>query len=178
MNWADAKVHLGCGSKCLKGWVNIDGQQLPGVDVVMDLHKDLGSLPSNSLSQVYWSHGPEHVYPDLLPGIFKDIHRALKAGGLLSVATISLEGIFHNAFEKGYKVKDWNAYLYGDVKSTDTPLMAHRQAFTYESLASLMTAAGFTTVRPWSLAQRAELFALNDCARSSFHVTVCAEGLK
>ena len=36
------RLHLGCGQSPIPGWVNIDVQQLPGVDRVLDVLRKLG----------------------------------------------------------------------------------------------------------------------------------------
>lgn len=178
IQWQDGCLHLGCGEHPIPGWVNVDGRPGAGVDLILDIQHDLDTLPSGVLRWAYTSHLVEHVCPDLLPGVLAHLYRALKPGGLLTVATISLEGIFHNAYEKGYSTHDWNSYLYGNANSNDNPFMAHRQCFTAPSLTALLNAAGFTTVRPWSLESYPDLYALNDCARSSYHVTLYLEGVK
>lgn len=176
--WQGASLHLGCGEHPIPGWINVDGRPGPGVDLVLDIQHELDTLPSGMLQWVYTSHVVEHIAPDLLPGVLAHLCRALRPGGVLTVATISLEGIFHNAFEKGYDAKAWNSYLYGNSNSTDNPYMAHRQCFTYQTLSEMLTTAGFATVRPWAIGQYPAIYALNDCARSSYHVTVYAEGVK
>lgn len=178
VSWNGAKLHLGCGDRRLAGWINADGSLLPGVDLVLNVERDLDLLPSGVLAHVYSSHVIEHVHPDLLLGVLRGLHRALIVGGELTLATISLEGIYQNAYLKNYPVAAWNAYLYGDTKSTDPPFMAHRQAFTEPYLTELLKAAGFSVVRPWKLADYPEFAALNDCAASSWHVTLYLEGVK
>jgi predicted SAM-dependent methyltransferase len=178
MSWDGASLHLGCGGKRLAGCVNVDAVAGPGVDAVLDVTRDLGSLPDNALAWVYSSHVIEHIAPDLLPGVFAHLHRALRPGGVLTLATIDLDGIYHRAYSKGYSAHDWNAYLYGDTKSTDSPWMAHKQCFTAATLTALLRAAGFAQVRPWALAAYPAVAALNDCAASSWHVTLYLEGVK
>jgi predicted SAM-dependent methyltransferase len=147
-------------------------------DVVLHIPDGLWQLEPAAYEQVYWGHGPEHIFPDKLREALHDLHRILVPGGRLTLATISLEGIFHNAFEQGYSREAVNAYLYGDAKSTDHPLQAHRQVFTEAWLTESLKAAGFAIVRPWALAEYPELQSLGDCASSSYHVTLYLEGIK
>lgn len=172
------RLHLGCGDRVLPGWENVDGRAGPGVDRVIDIHGGLRALDDGAYSWVYASHTIEHICSDKLHEVLVNLHRALAPGGRLTLATISLEGIFHNAFEKGYSREAVNAYLYGDCKSTDSPFMAHRQVFTGAWLTEYLKAAGFSVVRQWSLDEYPEIKALNDCAASSYHVTLYLEGLK
>ena len=176
--WLNRQLHLGCGGRHLAGWINADAVAAPGVDVVLELPKDLAKIPTAALTWVYSSHVIEHIAPDLLPQVLGELHRVLKPGARLTLATIDLDGIYNNAYRKGYTALAWNSYLYGDTKSTDPPFMAHRQCFTAASLTEQLQAAGFSVVRPWALAMYPEIHALNDCARSSYHVTLYLEALR
>lgn len=179
------RLHLGCGAKYLHGWVNADGVAAPVVegvtghpDVVLDLHHDLGQLPANTLAWVYTSHCLEHCYPDLLPGILRDLYRALQPGGALTIATTDLEGILAHRFHGHGNGSAWESALFGHTVSTAHPLEAHRDCFTYPKLEKLLRAAGFATVRRWTPEQYPEILALNDYAVSCRLVTCFAEGVK
>ena len=172
------KLHLGCGALRLEGWENVDGKAAPNVDRVLDLHTELGQLASGAYEWVYTSHVLEHCYPDKLPEILAHLYRALAPGGVLTIATTSLEGIFFNAFAAGYKMEHVVKYLFGDSCSYDTPLMAHRQVFTEPFLTDFLHAAGFATVRPWGIMQYPQIYALNDCAVSNTFVSLLLEGVK
>lgn len=59
------KLNVGCGRNTLAGWVNLDRQKLPGVDVVADLDyiAEGSELPlfSNSVGEFLLSHVIEHI---------------------------------------------------------------------------------------------------------------------
>lgn len=172
------RLHLGCGDKHLPPpWVNADANAGDGIDLIVNLY-DPWQLQPEAYSWIYASHVVEHLPGDRLPVALRFLFQSLKPGGRLTLATIDLEGIFHNAYEKGYSPAAWNAYLYGDAKSTDSPFMAHRQCFTAPYLTELLKTAGFATVRPWKLTDYPEIAALGDCAASSWHVTLYLEGVK
>lgn len=173
--WQNAKVHLGCGTHRLAGWVNVDGLQGPAVDVVLDF-AELHRLPTGVVDTIYWCHGPEHIHPDKLPGVMAHLKRALKPGGKLLVATISYEGIWENRFKSKKNGSAWNAALYGECDSTHHPFLSHKQAFTQASLNELLLAAKFKDVRPWKLEEQPVIMKLNDYANSCRLVTVFSEG--
>lgn len=56
------KLNLGCGPKHMAGYVNIDCQNLPGVDKVCDLSKGI-PYPANSVDKIMANNFIEHV-PD------------------------------------------------------------------------------------------------------------------
>lgn len=178
-DWTGGKLHLGCGDKLLAGWINVDGQAGPGVDAVIDIHANgLAAIPDGVLSWVYSSHVIEHLYPDHLPGVLANLYRALAPGGVLTLATTSLEGIYENAYRKGYTPSQWNCYLFGASWSVHHPMMAHRQVFTAPYLQTLLETAGFREVRPWVTTKYSQIHDLNDCARSSWHVSLNLEATK
>ena len=179
LNFAGAKLHLGCGEKLLAGWINADGQPGDGIDLVLDIHKgELASIPGDSLLRIYTSHLIEHLYVDHLPPALAHMRRMLQPGGVLTIATTSLEAIYQNAYLKGYVPRQWNCYLFGNTHSIHHPMMAHRQTFTAPYLTELLMNAGFREVRPWTTEQYPEIHALNDCARTSWHVTLSLEAVK
>ena len=176
--WENAKLHLGCGSHHLDGWVNADGLAgSPAVDRQLDILEPWPIPRPGVLARIYWSHGPEHIPPDLLTGVLVRCREALKPGGCLTVATIDLVGIFRHRFEQHDNGAAWNAALYGECGSQDHPFLAHRQCFTTETLTAQLRAAGFPVVRPWCTEQYPEIHALNDYARSCALVTCYAEGV-
>jgi predicted SAM-dependent methyltransferase len=54
------KLHLGCGYKHIKGFINVDVRELVGVDLVDDIRK-LNSFKNESIDLIYASHVLEHI---------------------------------------------------------------------------------------------------------------------
>jgi ubiquinone/menaquinone biosynthesis C-methylase UbiE len=78
------KLDLGCGSaKCDSSYVGIDVLDLPGVDVVGDVHDVLCSLPEASVQEIFSSHFLEHLTD--LPDLFEQVERVLVTGGRFRV---------------------------------------------------------------------------------------------
>lgn len=48
------KLHLGCGDKILKDFINIDIRESEGVDMVLDITK-LDTIENNSVDLIYCS---------------------------------------------------------------------------------------------------------------------------
>ncbi len=177
VNWIGAKIHLGCGTKKLRGWINVDALNCPAADVVMDFCDGMKTVPSGVVDTIYWSHGPEHVYPDRLPELMSNLRRILRPGGKLIVATIDLKGIYENRFLSSNNGSSWQSALYGETDSIDPIWAAHRQAFTHESLTTMLTKAGFADVRQWNHVENKEIADLKDYAVTCKLVTVCLCGI-
>jgi predicted SAM-dependent methyltransferase len=117
----------------------------------------------------------EHIYPDKLLDVLCHLHRALRPGGKLTIATVDLEGIYRHRFLADDNGSAWEAALFGEVNSTDHPMAAHRNCFTYSKLAKLIIEAGFSFAQPWRTEDYPEIHALNDYARSCSLVTCFVE---
>jgi len=77
------RLHLGCGRNVLKGYVNLDVQPAPGVDVVADLEGcDRSPLPfeDDTFDEVLAEHLIEHIR-NVLP-MMQELHRICKPGAV------------------------------------------------------------------------------------------------
>lgn len=76
------KLNIGCGANIRDGWVNLDCNDLPGVDVVHDIEKIPLPFGDDEFDIIRCDNILEHIeYIEVL----KDIHRILKPGGKLIV---------------------------------------------------------------------------------------------
>ncbi len=76
------KLHLGCGTEILPGWVNVDCAALPGVDLVHDLNVLPLPFKDQSAAEIRCQDVFEHVnYAPLL----KECHRILTTGGRIHI---------------------------------------------------------------------------------------------
>jgi len=73
-------LHLGCGTKYLPGFLNIDGNLFNKIDLWLDVRNGL-PFPSNTVDSIYSTHMFEHFYPDELQLLLRECLRVLKPGG-------------------------------------------------------------------------------------------------
>ena len=180
------KLHLGCGTKHLDGWLNVDGQAAPVIegkisappDMVLNIQSGLWQLEDEAYEHIYSSHVIEHLYPSLLPEVLRHLLRLLVPGGVLTIATTDLMGIVEHRYLERDDHEFWEAALFGGCDVHDHPMAAHRNCFDYEKLVDLLGDAGFAKVRPWEPEQYPEIFALDDYSRSARLVSVLIEGIK
>lgn len=98
------KLHLGCGSKHLGGYVNIDWRKTKATDFVCDIKKL--PYPNNSISRIESYHVIEHLPRHVLLRTLREWYRLLVLGGKLVVE--------YPSFDKIVK-----RYLNGDEKQLD-----------------------------------------------------------
>jgi len=78
------KLHLGCGTNPLPGWVNID--ILPGRGDLQDDITQLKHVPDGVASVIYASHVLEHTTRHTWQAVLALWVRKLQPGGLLRIA--------------------------------------------------------------------------------------------
>lgn len=87
------RLHVGCGRARMAGWLNIDIQALPGVDLVADVTKGL-DVPDGSAEVVYAEHFLEHLPLADALRFLAEVHRVLAPGGWVRLSTPNLEWVW------------------------------------------------------------------------------------
>lgn len=148
------KLNLGCGKKILPGFVNVDVQPRPGVDVVADVRSV--PLPDGCASEVHAYHVIEHFYLWEVGDVLTEWKRLLDKGGRLVLELPNLEAAARNLLAgMNDQMVMWP--LYGDPGHRD-PFMCHRWGYTPATLSALLAEHGFdkiTVLPPQTHGQRA-----------------------
>ncbi len=136
------KLHVGCGDKRLEGWVNIDNQDLPGVDLVADV---TGGLDFKNCEAVYAEHFLEHLAIDDALSFMEESHRVLADGGVLRLSTPNLDWVWKTHYSLGADA---------DLKTQMAIHLnrafhgwEHQFLWNREILARALTACGFEDLR-------------------------------
>ncbi|MCL5797126.1 MAG: methyltransferase domain-containing protein [Gammaproteobacteria bacterium] len=85
------KLHLGCGSKYIEGFVHVDIMQHDHVDHIAKV--DNLPFDDNSADLIYASHVLEHFGRNEFQNVLKEWHRVLKVGGILRVAVPDFQAV-------------------------------------------------------------------------------------
>ena len=86
------KLHIGCGSKLLQGWVNIDIDEKLNPDIVLDVTKGL-PYPDNSVACIHSEDFIEHITLEDGKFFLGECLRVLKPGGVLRIVTPDLNSL-------------------------------------------------------------------------------------
>ena len=141
------RLHLGCGSSRIPGWVNIDNE----ADLAPDLVADVRDLPyeDNSVEQIAAFHVLEHFRYD--EPVLEEWHRVLVPGGLIVVVVPDLIATYlmRNRLDVGWGPKRdgpldlqyLNAVVFGGYMlgpPYDRPGQVHHQIFIFDMLRERM----------------------------------------
>lgn len=98
------KLHLGCGTNYIKGWVNVDLDS-PLADAHVDLRRPL-PYPDQSVDFIFNEHFLEHVTREEGVAFLRECRRVLKSGGVFRVSTPDLRWLVAQYI--GGKLDEWS----------------------------------------------------------------------
>lgn len=138
------KLHLGCGSKLLKNYVNVDIRSELNCDVI-DNVKELSKFEKNSAEEIYACHVLEHFnrfeYKEVLSRWFE----ILKPNGVLKLSVPDI-GAVVNQYNNGVPLKKLMGFLYG---GQTYPQNFHYIGFDFNTLKEDMEDVGFNDIMLW-----------------------------
>lgn len=147
-------LNIGCGHNIAAGFVNLDYEWQPGVDICWDLNNPL-PIGDGALRGVFTEHCLEHLAPETAKATLREIRRVLAPG---AVARIVLPdaGLFARLYAKAHAGE---AVSFPLEKRFDgwTPMAelnrimrdyGHLYGYDAETLVAWLKAAGFATAAP------------------------------
>jgi predicted SAM-dependent methyltransferase len=147
------KLHLGCGTNILEGWVNVDiGSDDPRVTSgdVRDLD---GIAPDGSADEIYACHVLEHIpRADEIP-VLSHWCRKLRPGGACFVAVPDFNYLVSEYVRATGRGEPWwtlpiiEPLMGGAADGSHDKYNHHQSPFDFAFLTYLMTEAGFVDVR-------------------------------
>ena len=136
------RLHVGAGRERLEGWVNVDIQDLPGVDVVADVTQ---GLDFSNVEAIYAEHFLEHLPLDAAVDFLLECHRVLAPGRWLRLSTPNLDWVWATHYPPG---------LSAEAKARQSLIAnrafhgwRHRFLWNREILGRALAACGFEEVR-------------------------------
>ena len=134
------KLNLGCHRTIKPGYLNVDADHYPGVDMVADCF-DL-NLPEGYADEVYASNLLEHAPHKETVNILKHWHSILKEGGVLQLSVPNFDVVVRLYLEKG--LCDWvRNQNWGDQGYAGA---FHYTSFTEKTLTEALEQAGFSDI--------------------------------
>jgi predicted SAM-dependent methyltransferase len=142
------KLHLGCGTKHIDGYVNIDIRYLPKVDEVNNI-KFLRNYKENTADIIYACHVLEHFSRWDYENVLRRWYEILAPGGVLRIAVPNFTSVcdYYNQTKDLTKVM---GILYG---GQDYHENYHYVTFDFNTLSNSLQKIGFTDIKEYDWTQ-------------------------
>lgn len=138
------KLHVGCGDVILPGWINMDLENLPGIDLKDDI-RELKKIKDETCDIIYASHVLEHVGRNEFENVIKTWNKKLKVGGILRIAVPDFEKVIE-WYKKTGSILDVTGLVSGGQK---TKYDYHQMIFDKKFLSQVLKKCGFNNVHEW-----------------------------
>lgn len=113
------KLHIGCGSVILKGWINLDLSFCKGIDLIDDVRDGL-PFKNFAFDYIFAEHFLEHLTIEEGKDFLKECYRVLKEDGVLRLSTPNLDWVWLSHYripaseeEKRFYCEILNRAFYG-----------------------------------------------------------------
>ena len=157
-NECKLKLHIGCGTNYIDGWINIDNNSdnnIKKLDFIWDLRNPL-PFQENTVDFIYNEHFLEHLTVEEGLQVLHDFLKILKPEGVLRVAMPDLVDVINNYLNLNWKVdqKDFlKKYGLDFIKTRAERInisfrwWGHKWLYDWEELDRRLKEAGFMNIK-------------------------------
>lgn len=142
------KLHLGCWTRDIPGFINVDLADLPHIHYKTSIDK-LPMFADNSVELIYSSHNFEYFDRTEAVSVLKEWSRVLKPQGTLRIAVPDFDRLL-DVYRSTGTLERILGPLFGRMPIL-TPegekILYHKTVYTYDSLKKVLEENGFTNVR-------------------------------
>lgn len=172
------KLHLGCGDRYLRGWLNIDLESRIA-DKKFDLTRPW-PYASKTVTCIYAEHFIEHVLYAQLEKLLLECYRVLKPGGAIRLSTPDLAYLVHCYLNNN--IIEWKDYDF--MPDTACQMLndgftkwGHRYVYDERELMGMLSRAGFCDNERcgWKQSDYPEFFEIES---RPYHHDLIVEGRK
>lgn len=148
------KLHVGCGTVMMDGYINVDGDFMKdkGYPIAyQDITKPF-NLPDNCVDEILSVHVIEHFPRNTIQSIISEWHRILKPGGFVATEwpdmlkackeIVNNPSVLWSDDRRAIK-RTMFVFWYDDSRYNDIAMM-HRWGYSEESLGRIFLANGFS----------------------------------
>jgi len=139
-------LHIGCGPVKSSEFINVDAVPYAHVHIVTDDISQLSDFGNGAVDMVYMCHVLEHFKRPVLKKVLAEMHRILKAGGVLRLSVPDFDRLLE---VYALADRDPEAIAMQLMGGQDSEYNVHYSIFTERSLSALLRQTGFSSVRPW-----------------------------
>ncbi len=139
------KLHIGCGKTIIDNWVNLDIQQLSGVNIIDDV-RTLRKIKDDSCDIIYACHVLEHISRNNIEKVLQTWYNKIKPGGIVRISVPDFEKIIMH-YNKSKKIEEVLGLLVGGHKNEWD---RHGMIFDRTILVKFLKDVGFKNIRLWN----------------------------
>lgn len=139
------KLHLGCGDKILKGYINVDIRPETGCDIVDDVTL-LEKFENNSADEIYACHVLEHFGRHQYFDVLKRWYDILKPGGLIRISVPDLGAVIYQYYVQQLPLRKLMGFIYGGQTYNEN---YHYVGFDFYTLTEDLEKLGFSNISKW-----------------------------
>lgn len=141
------RLHFGCGTSRLEGWINVDLVGLP-VDLSWNIRRPL-PFRRDTVDVIFHEHVLEHI--DAYHGyhFLKECYRILKPGGVMRIVLPDARRYLASYFDPEHKFLDsWRGQRFTPMLALQEEFYSfgHRAMYDYETLALFCRVIGFNVI--------------------------------
>ena len=144
-NLIDPKIHIGCGTINLQGWINIDARKLPNVHII-NQSIDLDEFKDNSLGAIYLCHVLEHFSFREIDKIIQIFMKKLRKKGKLIISVPDFDAQIEHYLKNKNNINSVQMPLMG---GQDYDFNYHKSIFNKDSLTDILFRNNFINVQEW-----------------------------
>jgi predicted SAM-dependent methyltransferase len=173
------KLHLGCGSNYIQGWINVDINPDVKVDIRRDLTENL-PFRNGEIDFIFNEHFIEHVpYPHALR-FLTECYRVLKPDGVLRISTPDLKylvSLYTADILKEYSDMNWFPRSRCVMINEGMRSWGHKFLYDLPELNYILREANFSKIKQvaWRQSESKELCMLES---RPYHVELIVECVK
>ena len=139
-NFGNRNVHLGCGTKYLNGWINVDILDTLKCDIYADLNQI--EFPDDSIERVYACHVLEHLTESDALQLLKKIFAWLRDNGEIYLAVPDFYEI-NKRYTLHQNLAELRGLILGGGKDEYD---IHKSIYDQKKLKEFLEDAGFNSV--------------------------------
>ena len=141
------KLHLGSGSRYLKGYLHVDIADYEHIDIKSSVDK-LSTIDDDTVDEIYASHVLEYYDRHEVESVLNEWKRVLKKDGVLRIAVPNFETLIE-VYQETDEIEKILGPLYGKWNLTDGSFIYHKTVYDKKSLTELLERIGFSDIKLW-----------------------------